>query len=95
MYYCALIFVLLQVFSFTVQQSQESQVKNEIMCGTSFLQIQTSQSLTLEQLSKAKKIRITEALNITECVKSCCRPTLLNECHIAIVQNTTCYNVSY
>ncbi|XP_046464140.1 dyslexia-associated protein KIAA0319-like protein [Daphnia pulex] len=93
MYYCALIFVLLQVFSFTVQQSQESQVKNEITCGTSFLQIQTSQSLTLEQLSKAKKIRITEALNITECVKSCCRPTLLNECHIAIVQNTTCYNV--
>nr|CAG4636763.1 EOG090X00QS [Ceriodaphnia reticulata] len=31
-----------------------------------------------------------EALNITECVKNCCG---LSNCNIAVIQNTTCYNI--
>lgn len=89
MHCCVLVFVLLPIFPLAT--SELSTEKNEIICGTSSLQIRTSQSLSLEQINKSNNVQKIAGLNITECANKCC--SLLNDCHIAIVQDTTCYNI--
>nr|CAH0104636.1 unnamed protein product [Daphnia galeata] len=83
--------VFINIFTHVLKKRKKKNVNYVWNFVSSKVQIQMSQSLTLEQLNKSKNIQITEALNITECGKNCC--SLLKECHIAIWQNTTCYNV--
>ena len=88
----ALICVILSLLSLTSSQAPEE--KNGLVCGSSILDIKTSQTLSmpLEEVDKSSNIKITEGLNITECVNNCC--SLLDDCQVAIVRNNTCYNVS-
>lgn len=88
MHWCALVCAFLPLFSLTL--TQESEKKNDLKCGTSALEIQTTKGLASFNFMVTNN-QTFEALNITECVQNCCGVT---NCNVAVIRNSTCHNVS-